>query len=162
MKLMKKFTTIIATALTLVLLSIGTARADDVRIGFAFLFPIPLPIPIYEIPHEPSPVTVGLLFPIPIPLPVYDYGYHRPVPVAVPVSYGRLETLVSPYFADVYVDGKHIGRTGDFSSRMTAAQLDPGVHTVEILAPRYKGYRTEIHVSPNGLVSIEYALQPLK
>lgn len=162
MKLMKKLTTIIAAVLTMVLLNVGTARADDVRIGFALLFPIPLPIPIYEVPHEPSPVTVGLLFPIPIPLPVYDYGYHRAAYVAVPEGYGRVETLVRPYSTDVYLDGRYFGKAGDFSSRRSAATLSPGTHTVEFQAPGYKGYRTEINVSPGGLVSIEYNLRPLK
>ena len=159
---MKKITGFIAAVLAAVLFTSGTAMADDVRIGFALLFPIPLPIPIYQIPHDPSPVTVGLLFPIPVPLPVYDYGYHRPVPVSVPVSYGRVETLVRPYSADVYVDGRYLGKAGDFSSSMSAATLSPGAHTVEFQAPGYKGYRAEINVSPHGLVSIEYNLRPLK
>lgn len=162
MKLMKKLTTIIATVLTLVLLNVGSAMADDVRIGFALLFPIPLPIPIYEIPHEPSPVTVGLLFPIPIPLPVYDYGYHRAAYMAAPERYGSIETLVRPYFADVYVDGRYLGKTGDFSNRMSTATLNTGKHTVEFRAPGYKSYMAYINVSPDGLVSIEYSLQPLK
>jgi len=162
MKLIKKLTTIIAAVLAVVLLGVGTARADDVRLGFAFLFPIPIPIPIYEIPHEPSPVTVGLLFPIPVPLPVYDYGYHGAVYMPAPERYGRLETLVSPYSADIYVDGRYIGKTGDFSSNMSAASLRTGRHMLEFRAPGYKSYKAEVNVSPDGLVSIEYALQPLR
>ena len=160
MKTKNRLSVVIVAILASLMLSAGTARADDVKIGMAFLFPIPVPIPIYEIQHEPSLVTLGLLFPIPVPLPVYDYGHHGTM--AEPASYGRLETLVRPYSADIYVDGRYLGKTGDFSSRMNAVALKSGKHTLEFKAPGYKNYIADINVSPDGLVSIEYTLQPMK
>src|SRR5512143_1331741 len=100
MKLMKKAAAIAAAVLAAVLLSTGAANAQT-RIGWGFLFPIPIPLPIYQVPHEPSPVTIGLLFPIPVPLPVYDYGYYKAEPRPVPVReraarYGQLMLDIRP------------------------------------------------------------------
>ena len=164
MKVLKKAVTMITVVLTVLVLSAGAARADDVRIGWAFLFPIPLPIPIYQIPHERTPVTVGLLFPIPIPLPVYDYGYHRPPGVGAyrEGRYGGLQTSVRPESASVFVDGRYTGRTGDFFRRGDAATLYPGPHRVEFKAEGYRSYAADIDITPGGLVEIKYDLQPLE
>ncbi len=156
MKVIKRL--IAAMAVAAALLSASPAMASDVRIGWGFLFPIPLPIPIYEVPHEPSVVTVGLLFPIPIPLPVYDYGYHRARPAAE--RYGMMETRVRPYDAQVYVDGRYYGKTGDFASDRDAAALHPGRHEIEFRARGYKTYKLAADVGPGKLVTVEYEMQP--
>lgn len=178
MKIIRKSIALTAAVITAVLLMASPARAEALRIGWGFLFPIPLPIPIYQVPHEPSPVTVGLLFPIPIPLPVYDYGYYkRPVPVIIeerrpvegrPVEvqpeerYGMLKTLVRPDSAEVYIDGKYYGKAGEFAKRKDAATLDPGKHKVEFRAPGYKTYLIETDVLPGKLLTVEYEMQPVQ
>lgn len=162
MRVLKKAVTVMAAVITVLFLSVGTARADDVRIGWAFLFPIPLPIPIYQIPHEHTVVTVGLLFPIPVPLPVYDYPYHRPVGEGVyrEGRYGGLQTSVRPESASVFVDGKYFGHSGDFFTRDSAVTLYPGPHRVEFRAEGYRDYAADIDITPGGLVQIQYDLQP--
>src|SRR5512147_920396 len=117
MKILKKLGMLTVAVLTALTLTAGTAAADQVRIGWGFLFPIPIPLPIYQVPHDPSPVTVGLLFPIPIPLPFYDYGYYKtvrevPPPSAQPAArrparYGQLQLEVRPESASVFVNGQY-------------------------------------------------------
>jgi hypothetical protein len=178
MKIMKKSVALAVAVITAVLFIASPARAEALRIGWGFLFPIPLPIPIYQVPHEPSPVTIGLLFPIPIPLPVYDYGYYRrPVPVIIeerqpverrPVEvqpeerYGMLKTLVRPASAEVFIDGKYYGKAGEFEKRKDAATLNPGNRKVEFRAPGYKTYLIEVEVLPGKLVTVEYEMQPVQ
>ncbi len=150
-----------AAVVAAVLLSAGTARADDVELGIAFLFPIPVPVPIYKIEHDPSPVTLGLLFPIPLPVPVYDYGDRREGPPGeeAPARYGRLQTMVSPRDAAVYVDGRYRGEAGEFFFRKDALTLRPGTHIVELLAPGYETYRAEVDIGPGGLVNISHDMR---
>ena len=164
MKLFRKAALVTAAVMTALLLSAGAANAQEARIGWGFLFPIPIPLPIYQIPHEPSPVTIGLLFPIPIPLPVYDYGYHRPPGVGAyrEGRYGGLQTSVRPESASVFVDGRYMGRTGDFFRRGDAATLYPGPHRVEFKAEGYRSYAADIDITPGGLVEIKYDMQPIE
>jgi len=162
--MLKKLATFMAAAVTAMLLLAAPASASDVRIGWAFLFPIPLPIPIYQVPHERTPVAVGLLFPIPIPLPVYDYGYHRAAAERRErvEEYGQLQTIVSPQEASVYIDGKYYGKAGDFYTAGEAATVYPGTLNVAFKAPGYKDYALEVHVSPGEIVSVQYDLQPIQ
>ena len=169
MKVFKKLAMVTAAVLTAVLLSAGPASADQVRIGWGFLFPIPVPLPIYQVPHDPSPVTVGLLFPIPIPLPFYDYGYYKtarevPPPQAAPAQrparYGQLQIDVRPESASVFVNGKYYGKAGDFSRRETAATMYPGPARIEIKAQGYRDYVVNGDIKPGELVEIRYDLQP--
>jgi len=163
MKFVKRFTVMAVAVIMAVFFVAAPASADDVRIGWGFLFPIPLPIPIYQLPHEPSPVTIGLLFPIPVPLPVYDYNYHKVREEVRPVErYGMLQTLVRPTSADVYIDGKFYGRAGDFASKSEAVTLYPGNHAVEFRTPGYKTYSLETYVGPGRLVTVEYEMQPVQ
>lgn len=167
MKVFKKLAMAAAAALTAVLLFAGPASADQVRIGWGFLFPIPIPLPIYQVPHDPSPVTLGLLFPIPIPLPFYDYGYYRtatatPPPAARPARYGQLQLEVRPESASVFVNGQYYGRAGDFTTRETAATVYPGQARIEIKAEGYRPYVVNGDIKPGELVMIRYDLRPVE
>ena len=96
MKTIKKISTIVVAVLAVVLIGAGTASAQ-LRVGWGFLFPIPIPLPIYQIPHEPSPVTLGLLFPIPVPLPFYDYPYYERASVREAPPYQHRERITGLY-----------------------------------------------------------------
>ena len=165
MKVLKKLGMLTVAVLTALTLSAGTAAADQVRIGWGFLFPIPVPLPIYQVPHDPSPVTVGLLFPIPIPLPFYDYGYYKtaravPPPAPRPARYGQLQLEVRPESASVFVNGQYFGHAGDFRTRETAATVYPGQARIEIKAQGYRDYVVNGDIKPGELVMIRYDLQP--
>jgi hypothetical protein len=156
-----KRASVAAAVIAAVLLGAGTARADDVELGLAFLFPIPIPVPIYKIEHEPSPVTLGLLFPIPLPVPVYDYGDHEAGPPREeePERYGRLQTMVRPRNAAVYVDGEYRGEAGEHYFRKDSLTLRPGSHIVEFRADGYDTYKAEVYVQPGGLVNVGYDMR---
>lgn len=170
MKLFRKAALVTAAVMTALLLSAGAANAQEARIGWGFLFPIPIPLPIYQIPHEPSPVTIGLLFPIPIPLPVFDYPYYytttAPAPAARPavrqrpMRYGQLMLKVRPESASVFVNGKYYGRAGDFATRDSSATVYPGQAKIEIKAQGYRNYVVYGDINPGELVTIQYDLQP--
>jgi PEGA domain len=164
MKTIKKISTIVVAVLAVILIGTGTASAQ-LRVGWGFLFPIPIPLPIYQIPHEPSPVTLGLLFPIPVPLPFYDYPYYEraSVPEAPPYpgeGYGFLETRVIPRDTAIYVDGRFYGNTDNYSSRNYALNLPVGRHRVEFRAQGYHPFATDVEITPGGLVEITHYMRP--
>lgn len=164
MKTLKKISTIVVAVLAVVLIGAGTANAQ-LRVGWGFLFPIPIPLPIYQIPHEPSPVTLGLLFPIPVPLPFYDYPYYerasvREAPPYQREDYGFIQTRVTPRDTAIYVDGRYYGNTDNYSVRDYALNLPVGRHRVEFTAPGYHPFATDVEITPGGLVEITHYMRP--
>jgi PEGA domain-containing protein len=72
--------------------------------------------------------------------PYYEYPYGQP--------YGDLEILVTPEDAEIYVDGRFIGKAKDFSGP-TMVSVASGTHIVEF---RYNGLSssTSVTVAPDS------------
>lgn len=87
------------------------------------------------------------------PFPVYGYpsgGYVTVSPSRA--AYGAVSFEITPFEADLYVDGTLVGRVGDFTPNRPPLTLSPGTHQVEVVAEGYEPLTFEVHVTP-GLVT---------
>jgi PEGA domain len=98
------------------------------------------------------------------PYPIMVYGYRAPrVPVMItPGSayYGGVALEITPYDADVLVDGTYAGRVEDFDGSQQPLTLTPGTHRVEIQAPGYAPLIVDVMVQPGQVIPYRGDLQP--
>lgn len=95
------------------------------------------------------------------PFPVYGYpsgGYVNVTPSRA--AYGAVSFEVTPYHADLYVDGNLIGRVGDFTPNHPPLTLTPGVHQVEVVAEGYEPLAFEVSVVPGQVVPYRGEMRP--
>jgi hypothetical protein len=59
---------------------------------------------------------------------------------------GELCLKVEPASADVYVDGKNMGKANQFQNNPNCLELSSGRHLIQISHPGFAEYRTEIFV----------------
>jgi len=67
-----------------------------------------------------------------------------PDSVALPeLDHGRLQLLVRPDSAEVYLDGVRVGLAADFVEERSALQLRPGRHVLMVRKAGYATFRGE-------------------
>jgi len=96
--------------------------------------------------------------------PVYVYGYRAPrAPVYIAPGaplYGGVALEISPYDADVYVDGNYAGKVSDFDGTVQPLTVVPGTHRVEVQAPGYAPLIFDVTVQGGQVVPYRGDLRP--
>jgi hypothetical protein len=86
-------------------------------------------------------VGVPLFYPAPVvygppavvyPAPAVVYAPPPVVQAPPPAASGTLQVVVAPVRADIYLDGRYIGRAQDFPNGAAQLAVSPGSHTVEL------------------------------
>jgi len=106
-------------------------------------------------------------FPVPYtysyPYPISVYGYSAPrAPVMVtPESpyYGGVALEITPFDADVYVDGTYAGRVEDFDGTRQPLTLTAGTHRLEVQAPGYEPMIVDVGVQAGQVIPYRGDLQ---
>jgi hypothetical protein len=115
-------------------------------------------------------IGIGIFagYPVPYaysyPYPINVYGYRAPRgPIMVgPRSpyYGGVVLEMSPFDADVYVDGSYAGRVEEFDGSSQPMTLAAGTHRIEVQAPGYVPLVVDVAVQPGQIVPYRGDLQP--
>jgi len=96
--------------------------------------------------------------------PVYVYGYRAPrAPVYIAPGaplYGGVALEISPYDADVYVDGNYAGKVSDFDGTVQPLTVVPGTHRIEVQAAGYAPLIFDVTVQGGQVVPYRGDLRP--
>ena len=96
--------------------------------------------------------------------PIYVYGYHAPrAPVYVTPGvalYGGIALEMSPFDADVFVDGNYAGKVHDFDGTVQPLTVVAGTHRLEVQAPGYAPLVFDVAVAGGQVVPYRGDLQP--
>jgi len=90
----------------------------------------------------------------PYPIAVYGYGAPRAQVMITPgtSAYGGVALEVTPYDADVFVDGQYAGRVEDFDGTTQPLTLTAGTHRIEVQAAGYEPMVVDVGVQPGQVV----------
>jgi hypothetical protein len=97
----------------------------------------------------------------PYPIPVYGYGAPRSEVLITPgtTAYGGVALEITPYDADVFVDGQYAGKVQDFDGTTQPLTLAAGTHRIEIQAPGYQPMTVDVGIQPGQVVPYRGDLQ---
>ena len=88
--------------------------------------------------------------------PIWVYGYRAPRErvFVTPGSpyYGGIALEMTPYDADVFVDGIYAGRVEDFDGATQPLTLSAGVHEIDVQAQGYEPMRINVEVQPGQVI----------
>lgn len=73
------------------------------------------------------------------------------------IDLGFLLLDATPPTAQVFIDGRPAGRASDFVGQ--ALYLKDGVHTVEVVAPGFRGFSHRFHIDPTFPAILRVALR---
>jgi hypothetical protein len=107
---------------------------------------------------------VHYFYSYPYPVPVYGYGAPSAPVYITPSSttYGSVTLEISPFDAEVFVDGEYVGQVRDFDGVGAPLNLTAGRHRLELTAPGYAPLSIDIDVMPGQLVPYRGDLQPVR
>ena len=90
----------------------------------------------------------------PYPIAVYGYSAPRALVNVGPGSnlYGGVSLEISPYDADVFVDGTYAGKVEDFDGTEQPLTLVYGTHRIEVQAPGYAPLVVDVAVQPGQVI----------
>jgi hypothetical protein len=119
-------------------------------------------------PHLSIGLGIFMGYPVPYaysyPYPINVYGYRAPGgPIVVgPGSpyYGGVSLEITPYDADVYVDGSFAGRVEDFDGSTQPLTLTSGQHRIEVQAEGYAPLVFDVGVQAGQIIPYRGDLQP--
>jgi hypothetical protein len=98
------------------------------------------------------------------PYPITVYGYRAPrAPVMItPGSgyYGGVALEITPFDAEVYVDGTYAGRVQDFDGTTQPLTLTAGTHRLEVQAPGYEPMVVDVGVQQGQVIPYRGDLRP--
>lgn len=104
------------------------------------------------------PVVYPFAYPV---APVYAYGrYGTSYVVPSASTYGGIALDITPWDAEVYVDGVYVGTANLFDGSREALTLPAGPHRIEIHAPGYEPAVFDVDVLPGQLIPYRGDLQP--
>jgi hypothetical protein len=95
----------------------------------------------------------------PYPVPVYGYAQPQSVVVNPGSNYGGISFQVTPYEADVYVDGNYAGHASDFDGSKQPMTLAAGTHRIEIVANGFQTSSFDVNVQPGQIIPYRGDLQ---
>ena len=75
---------------------------------------------------------------------------------------GEIRLIVSPRFADVYVDGYFAGRVDDYDGTFQALKLEAGAHHIQIVAQGYAPLDFDVRIEPGRKITYRGALPPFR
>jgi hypothetical protein len=93
----------------------------------------------------------------------YWYGPRLGYTVVYPRAgdaYGALDTDVSPERAEIWVDGRKVGRADDFDGFPSYLWLDKGTYDVVIYLPGYKTIARQYSIYPGLVIDVEDRMEP--
>jgi hypothetical protein len=107
----------------------------------------------------PVPYTYTYSYPV----PVYGYGAPRNEVLITPgaSAYGGVALEITPFDADVWVDGEYAGKVEDFDGTTQPLTLTPGTHRIEVQAPGYEPMTVDVGVQPGQVIPYRGDLRPL-
>lgn len=78
----------------------------------------------------------------------------KDLPLAKP-PFGVLRTISDDKFAAVYVNGRYMGHTDEFSNAAQGLQLNPGQYTVKVVpAGKEQGHEEQVTIEANSLAVV--------
>ena len=96
--------------------------------------------------------------------PIWVYGSRAPRQrvMITPGSpyYGGVALEITPYDADVFVDGEYAGRVEDFDGTTQPLTLTAGTHRIEVQAPGYEPMVVDVGVQPGQVIPYRGDLRP--
>jgi len=97
----------------------------------------------------------------PYPIPVYGYGAPRAEVLITPgtTAYGGVALEITPYDADVFVDGQYAGKVQDFDGTTQPLTLAAGTHRIEIQAPGYQPMTVDVGIQAGQVIPYRGDLQ---
>jgi hypothetical protein len=97
----------------------------------------------------------------PYPVPVYGYGAPRSEVLITPgtTAYGGVALEITPYDADVFVDGQYAGKVQDFDGTTQPLTLAAGTHRIEIQAPGYQPMTVDVGIQAGQVIPYRGDLQ---
>ena len=114
-------------------------------IGFGIFAGDPVPYSYYAYPY---------------PVPVYGDSTPREVIVGADSNaYGGITFEMTPYEADIYVDGTYAGHVSDFDGTRQPLTLTAGTHQIEVVAPGYQTLSFDVNVQPGQVIPYRGDLQ---
>jgi PEGA domain len=114
-------------------------------IGFGIFAGYPVPYSYYAYPY---------------PVPVYGYSTPREVIVGADSNaYGGITFEMTPYEADIYVDGTFAGHVSDFDGTRQPLTLTAGTHQIEVAAQGYQTLSFDVSVQPGQVIPYRGDLQ---
>ena len=114
-------------------------------IGFGIFAGYPVPYSYYAYPY---------------PVPVYGYSTPREVIVGADSNaYGGITFEMTPYEADIYVDGTYAGHVSDFDGTRQPLTLTAGTHQIEVVAQGYQTLSFDVNVQPGQVIPYRGDLQ---
>jgi hypothetical protein len=98
------------------------------------------------------------------PYPIVVYGYRAPRErvIVTPGSpyYGGVALEMTPYDADVFVDGEYAGHVEDFDGTTQPLTLSAGMHEIEVQAQGYEPMRINVEIQPGQVIPYRGDLRP--
>ena len=97
----------------------------------------------------------------PYPIPVYGYGAPRAEVMITPgtSAYGGVALEITPYDADVFVDGQYAGKVQDFDGTTQPLTLTAGTHRIEVQAPGYEPMTVDVGIQAGQVIPYRGDLQ---
>jgi hypothetical protein len=95
----------------------------------------------------------------------YPYAYSYAYPYAYPYYWydntGSARLLISPRNAEVYIDGRFVGRVDDFDGSFQRLRVDNGPHEIQIYLDGHRTFTQKVLFTQGTTVKIAHAMQPL-
>jgi hypothetical protein len=109
-----------------------------------------------------SGYPVPYTYSYPYPITVYGYGAPRSEVLITPgtSAYGGVALEITPYDADVWVDGEYAGKVQDFDGTEQPLTLTPGTHRVEVQAPGYEPMTVDVGIQAGQVIPYRGDLRP--
>jgi PEGA domain len=108
-----------------------------------------------------SGYPVPYTYSYPYPIEVYGYGAPRSVMITPGTSaYGGVALEITPYDADVWVDGEYAGKVQDFDGTEQPLTLTPGTHRIQVQAPGYEPMTVDVGIQAGQVVPYRGDLRP--
>jgi len=98
----------------------------------------------------------------PYPITVYGYRAPRASVMVGPGSpyYGGVALEMTPYDADVFVDGEYAGHVEDFDGTTQPLTLTAGMHEIEVQAQGFEPMRINVEIQPGQVIPYRGDLRP--
>ncbi len=88
----------------------------------------------------------------------YYYPPRSALPYARRADLGALDLDIKPKKAEVYLDGRHIGRTGEFDGYPDFLWLKEGTHQLAFYKEGYGTVSREYTIYPGELINVRFRL----
>jgi hypothetical protein len=131
-------------------------------------FPVSFPVGFYASYSTAYPYPYSYPYPYAAPYPAYGYpvapaGSWAGAVSAAPATptVGGVSFEITPSNAAVFVDGTYVGEASDFGPNAPPLTLTPGPHRVQVEAPGYEPWISDITITAGQVIPYRGNLLPL-